>query len=184
VRRRTGRALSPEDGHASGGRTDVGQRVAGDARLLTTGVAHRRTAACALVSRSRTPFGRPCLSLDDAACLQLELAGAVSLTNVALRHQLAVLQRSGGRPRLRRRDCNLLGRPLTARGELAREPDLRPPATVVAWHRHAHPPHRPREPNLGPAPAPSGTPVPRLRGRWAHRCRVRAAAPLAAPSST
>jgi hypothetical protein len=79
------------------------------------------------VSRSRTPFGRPCLSLDDAACLQLELAGAVSLENVALWDQLAVLQRSGGRPHLRRRDCNLLGRPLTARGELAREPDPRPP---------------------------------------------------------
>jgi hypothetical protein len=31
-------------------------------------------------------------------------SAAVSLENVALRHQLAVLQRSGGRPRLRRRD--------------------------------------------------------------------------------
>jgi hypothetical protein len=110
----------------------------------------------ALLSRSRTPFGRPCLSLDDAACLQLELAGAliphrpravmilvpgvwafvrallvnsaaVSLENVVLRHQLAVLQRSGGRPRLRRRDRILLGLSLTALGELAREPDPRPP---------------------------------------------------------
>src|SRR5262245_32024140 len=43
-------------------------------------------------------------------------ATAVALENVALRHQLAILQRTAPCPRLRR---NLLGLPLTPLGELA-----------------------------------------------------------------
>src|SRR2546425_13015694 len=59
---------------------------------------------------------------------------AVSLENVALRHQLAVLQRSVGRPRLRRRD-RLFWVGLSQlwagwRGSLL----IVPPPTGLAWH--------------------------------------------------
>ena len=62
-------------------------------------------------------------------------AAAVALENVALRHQLAVLQRSVGRPRLRRRDrivWTWLARLWPAwRSSLL----MVEPATVLAWHR-------------------------------------------------
>jgi hypothetical protein len=60
---------------------------------------------------------------------------AVSLENVALRHQLAILQRSVRRPRFRRRDRILL------LGFARLWPGWRDsllivrPATVLAWHR-------------------------------------------------
>jgi putative transposase len=62
-------------------------------------------------------------------------SAAVSLENVALRHQLAVLQRSVDRPRLRRRD-RLLWVALSQlwagwRASLL----IVQPATVLAWHR-------------------------------------------------
>ena len=62
-------------------------------------------------------------------------AAAVSLENVALRHQLAVLQRSVGRPRLRRPDRLFwvwLSR-LWARWRSSLL--IVQPATVLAWHR-------------------------------------------------
>ena len=52
-------------------------------------------------------------------------SAAVTLKNVALRHQLAVLHRSVGRPRLRRWDRARLGRALTAVGRLAGQPPHR-----------------------------------------------------------
>ena len=59
----------------------------------------------------------------------------VSLENVALRHQLAILQRSVGRPRLRRRDRFLwvVLSQLWAgwRASLI----IVQPATVLTWHR-------------------------------------------------
>src|SRR5438552_3262553 len=62
-------------------------------------------------------------------------SAAVTLENIALRHQLAALQRSGGRPRLRRRDrifWVLLSRLWTGwRSRLV----IVQPATVLAWHR-------------------------------------------------
>src|SRR5436853_6910326 len=62
-------------------------------------------------------------------------SAAVSLENVVLRHQLAVLQRSVGRPRLRRRD-RLFWVALSQlwagwRASLL----IVQPATVLAWHR-------------------------------------------------
>jgi putative transposase len=63
-------------------------------------------------------------------------SAAVTLENVALRHQLAVLQRSVGRPRLRRRDrifwvcLSRLWANWRASLIVVR------PTTVVAWHRH------------------------------------------------
>ena len=62
-------------------------------------------------------------------------SAAVTLENVALRHQLAVLQRSVGRPRLRRWD-RLVWVGLSQlwagwRSTLV----IVQPATVVAWHR-------------------------------------------------
>src|SRR5215475_8248237 len=100
-------------------------------------------------------------------------SAAVTLENVALRHQLAVLQRSVGHPRLRRWD-RLVWVGLSQlwagwRSTLV----IVQPATVLAWHRqgfqlywrwksrrrsagrpprapHADPPHGPREPDLGP----------------------------------
>jgi putative transposase len=62
-------------------------------------------------------------------------SAAVSLENVALRHQLAVLQRSGGRPRLHRRD-RLFWVALSQvwagwRASLV----IVQPATILAWHR-------------------------------------------------
>ncbi len=62
-------------------------------------------------------------------------SAAVSLENVALRHQLAVLQRSVGRPRLHRRDRIFwvgLSKPWAGwRSSLV----IVQPATVLAWHR-------------------------------------------------
>jgi putative transposase len=62
-------------------------------------------------------------------------SAAVSLENVALRHQLAVLQRSVRRPRLRRRDR--LFWPWLARLWPGWRSSLLivQPATVLAWHR-------------------------------------------------
>src|SRR3989442_8075991 len=62
-------------------------------------------------------------------------SAAVSLENVVLRHQLAVLQRSVGRPRLRRRD-RLFWVALSQlwagwRASLV----IVQAATVLAWHR-------------------------------------------------
>jgi len=65
----------------------------------------------------------------------LVTSAAVSLENVVLRHQLAVLQRSVGRPRLRRRDRIFwvgLSRLWAGwRSSLV----MVQPATVLAWHR-------------------------------------------------
>jgi len=62
-------------------------------------------------------------------------SAAVSLENVALRHQLSVLQRSVRRPRFRRRD-RIFWRWLARlwagwRASLV----IAQPATVLAWHR-------------------------------------------------
>jgi len=108
-------------------------------------------------------------------------SAAISLENIALRHQLSVLQRSVGRPRLHRRD-RLFWVALSQvwagwRASLV----IVQTATILAWHRQGfqlywrwksrgrsagRPPldselrmlirqHGPREPNLGPAPGPS-----------------------------
>src|SRR5438128_1406973 len=62
-------------------------------------------------------------------------SAAVSLENVVLRHQLAVLQRSVGRPRLHRRDrifwVGLSKLWAGWRSSLV----IVQPATVLAWHR-------------------------------------------------
>ena len=87
-------------------------------------------------------------------------SAAVSLEDVALRHQLAVLQRSVGRPRLHQRDRLFwVGlSQLWASWRTSRV--IVQPATVLAWHRHGfqpygrwksrrrsmgRPPHGPRE---------------------------------------
>ncbi len=65
----------------------------------------------------------------------LVTSAAVSLENVVLRHQLAVLQRSVGRPRLRRRDqifwVGLSRLWVGWRSRLV----IVQPTTVPAWHR-------------------------------------------------
>src|SRR3989441_13152141 len=62
-------------------------------------------------------------------------SAAISLENVVLRHQLAVLQRSVGRPRLRRRDRLFwVGLSQLWAGWRARLLIVQP-ATVLAWHR-------------------------------------------------
>jgi hypothetical protein len=62
-------------------------------------------------------------------------SAAVSLENVALRHQLAVLQRSAGRPRLRRRGRLFwVGLSQLWAGWRASLLIVQP-ATVLAWHR-------------------------------------------------
>src|SRR5438445_10830643 len=62
-------------------------------------------------------------------------SAAVSLENVALRHQLAALQRSVGRPRLRRRDRLFwVGLSKLWAGWRASLVIVQP-ATVLAWHR-------------------------------------------------
>src|SRR2546428_4244146 len=62
-------------------------------------------------------------------------SAAVSLENVVLRHQLAVLQRSVGRPRLRRRDRLFWGA-LSQLGAGRRANLLTfQPASVLARHR-------------------------------------------------
>src|SRR3989442_13952659 len=64
-------------------------------------------------------------------------SAAVSLENVVLRHQLAVLQRSVRRPRLRRRD-RLLWVALSQLWAGWRASLLMvQPATVLAWHRQS-----------------------------------------------
>jgi len=82
-------------------------------------------------------------------------SAAVSLENVALRHQLAVLQRSVGRPRLRRWDRLVwVGLSQLWAGWRSSLFIVRP-ATVLAWHRkgfqlywrwksRAHPAGRPQ----------------------------------------
>jgi putative transposase len=62
-------------------------------------------------------------------------SAAVTLENVALRHQLAVLQRSVGRPRLRRWDRLVwVGLSQLWAGWRASLLIVQP-ATVLAWHR-------------------------------------------------
>src|SRR5947199_7926217 len=62
-------------------------------------------------------------------------SAAVSLENVALRHQLSVLQRSVGRPQLRRRDRLFwVGLSKLWAGWRASLVIVQP-ATVLAWHR-------------------------------------------------
>src|SRR5438445_3652792 len=83
-------------------------------------------------------------------------SAAVSLENVVLRHQLAVLQRSVGRPRLRRRD-RLFWVALSQlwagwRASLL----IVQPATVLAWHRQGF----------------------QLYWRWKSRCRSAGRPPL------
>ncbi len=128
-------------------------------------------------------------------------ATAVTLENVALRHQLAILQRSVPRPRLRRRDrifwvC--LSR-LWAnwRASLL----IVQPATVLAWHRQGfqlywrwksrhrsvgRPPldlelrtlirrmARENRPGAGAGSEPNSASS-AMRSRRAHRCQVHAA---------
>jgi len=53
---------------------------------------------------------------------------------MALRHQLLVLQRSAGRPRLAQRDRIFWVAPVMPMGELASLVIVQP-ATVLAWHR-------------------------------------------------
>ena len=65
----------------------------------------------------------------------LDNSAAVALENVALRHQLAVLQRSVGRPRLRCRDRLFwVGLSQLWAGWRATLLIVQP-ATVLAWHR-------------------------------------------------
>src|SRR2546422_3738806 len=61
-------------------------------------------------------------------------SAAVSLENVILRHQLAVLQRSVGRPRLRRRDRIFWGGLSRLWAGLRFSLVIVPPATRLAWH--------------------------------------------------
>jgi hypothetical protein len=76
---------------------------------------------------------------------------AVTLENVALRHQLMVLQRSSPRPRLRRLD-HILWVPLTALGELASSLSLSSFITAIStW------PDRPRSPPGGPPRSSAST---------------------------
>jgi putative transposase len=72
---------------------------------------------------------------SSAPSSSISRSAAVSLENVALRHQLAVLQRSVGRPRLHRRD-RLFWVALSQvwagwRASLV----IVQPATILAWHR-------------------------------------------------
>jgi putative transposase len=62
-------------------------------------------------------------------------SAAVSLENVALRHQLAVLQRSVDRPRLRHRDRLLWGMLSQLWAGWRASLHIVQPATVLAWHR-------------------------------------------------
>src|SRR5207245_2793401 len=83
-------------------------------------------------------------------------SAAVSLENVVLRHQLAVLQRSVRRPRLRRRD-RLLWVALSQLWAGWRASLLMvQPATVLAWHRQGF----------------------QLYWRWKSRCRSAGRPPL------
>jgi hypothetical protein len=126
-------------------------------------------------------------------------AAGVALENLALRHQLLVLHRSVGRPRLSRWDRIFwvwLSRLWAAwRTTLV----IVRPATVLAWHRrgfhlywrwksrpnpvgrppldaesHSHPAHGSRESHLGSPAHPSGTRPARLRGRRVDRRQVHA----------
>jgi len=62
-------------------------------------------------------------------------SAAISLENVALRHQLAVLQRSVGRPRLHRRDRLFWVAPLQVWAGWRASLVIVQPATILAWHR-------------------------------------------------
>jgi len=62
-------------------------------------------------------------------------SAAVSLENVVLRHQLAVLQRSVGRPRLRRRDRLFWVWLFRLWARWRSSLLIVQPATVLAWHR-------------------------------------------------
>ena len=124
-------------------------------------------------------------------------SAAIALENLALRHQLVVLQRAVARPRLTRWDRILwvwLSRLWASwRSSLV----IVQPATVLAWHRQgfqlywrwksrANPVGRPRldpelrrssgagsrEPHLGPPPHPRRTRPPRLPRRRTHRREV------------
>src|SRR5207247_4633034 len=81
---------------------------------------------------------------------------AVALENVALRHQLAVMQRSVGRPRLHRRDRLFwVGLSKLWAGWRASLVIVQP-ATVLAWHRQGF----------------------QLYWRWKSRCRSVGRPPL------
>jgi putative transposase len=83
-------------------------------------------------------------------------SASVSLENVALRHQLAMLQRSVGRPRLRRRDRLFwVGLSRLWAGWRASLLIVQP-ATVLAWHRQGF----------------------QLYWRWKSRCRSAGRPPL------
>jgi hypothetical protein len=127
-------------------------------------------------------------------------SAAVALENVALRHQLLVLQRLVGRPRLARWDrvsWVWLSRVWVSwRSSLV----IVQPATVLAWHpprlpallavevqgslrrppearpraSPSHPPHGAREPHLGPPAHPRRTRSPRLPRRRTDRREVHA----------
>ena len=126
-------------------------------------------------------------------------SAAVALENVALRHQLLVLQRSVGRPRLARWDRVFwvwLSRVWASwRSSLV----IVQPATVLAWHRRgfqlywrwksralgrppearpraspSHPAHGSRESHLGPPAHPRRTRPPRLPRRRTDRRKVHA----------
>jgi putative transposase len=62
-------------------------------------------------------------------------ATAVTLENVALRHQLAILQRAALRPRIRRRDRIFWVCLSRLWGNWRASLLIIQPATVLAWHR-------------------------------------------------
>jgi putative transposase len=76
-------------------------------------------------------------------------ATAVTLENVALRHQLAILQRTAPRPRLRRRDRIFWVCLSRLWGNWRTSILIVQPATVLAWHRQGF----------------------QLYWRWKSRCR-------------
>jgi hypothetical protein len=83
-------------------------------------------------------------------------ATAVTLENVALRHQLAILQRTAPRPRLRRRDRIFWVCLSRLWGNWRASLLIIQPATVLAWHRQGF----------------------QLYWRWKSRCRSVGRPPL------